>query len=83
MNDTLTLKRSEQYKKRLVQEQKAEKMLRNLGFMHCRTFYQAYELFKGFHFGLRGNVKIEEMLDHLDFMCQVERVGPYAPHYPD
>lgn len=60
--------------------QHAQKMLRALSYMPRLGFLEAWESFKMAHFGLQYR-KVEEIIDHMDFCCQVEHVGEYEPNY--
>lgn len=64
------------------QKTKIEYMLKSLGFLKNRTFEEAYDLFQMFQFGLK-KVPITVMINQLDCVCQIEKVGKYRPQNND
>lgn len=68
--------------KELRQVRNVKKMLRALGYMPRLELLAAWEAFKQTHFGLSYRT-VDQVVEHMDFMCQLERVGDYEPEYPD
>jgi hypothetical protein len=58
----------------------AQRKLKALGYMPRLGFFEAWDSFRASYFGLKAT-KPADILDMLDAVCQVERVGPYAPNY--
>jgi hypothetical protein len=56
------------------------KVAENKGHKGEAAYDYALDMFQSFHFGL-SRLPMADVLDHMDFVCQVERVGQYEPRY--
>ena len=65
----------------IKQIEPVERMFRALSYMPRLSFLDALEAFRCTWFGLQVPVKTKDLIEQLDFVCQVEHVGPYAPNY--